>query len=128
MDQFLILLQDISLKILPFIGCLVLGFLISLIRKLILLIHDLTKTLERVNKTIDSANRTLDDLQEPLNTVKNVASSIDRANAFGNKVVEDAFKFVAENINNFIDFFKNLFSKNSEEIENSEEEKINGWK
>ena len=120
MDQFLILLQDISLKVLPFIGCLSLGFLIALIRKLILLIHDLTKTLERVNKTIDSANRTIDDLQEPLNVVKNVANSIDRANAFGNKVVEDAFKFVVDNLNNFIDFFKNLFGKKEDKIENTE--------
>ena len=125
MDQFLVLLQDISLKFLPFIGCLTLVFLIILIRKLILLLHDLSKTLERVNTTIDSANRTIEDLQEPLNTVKNVAKSIDKANAFGNKLVEDAFKFVVENINNFIDFFKNLFSKKENKIVNEEVEKNN---
>ncbi len=86
------------------------------------LLHDLTLSLGKVNKTIDDANMTIEQFQQPLQTVKNVAVSIDKANAWGNKVVVDSFTFLAENLANIVEYFKKVFAKPEKEIEDISKE------
>lgn len=139
MDAFLNATYDICFKLLPFLGCLCLIFLMFFLRKCIVFLTTLSKTMNKVDQTIDTAekrlaqleapltslsdtvvkvnhtidivDKRLDQLEDPLTAAANVAKTVDAVNAYGNKIVKDAFLYLSENIGIFRDWILNTFHK-----------------
>ncbi len=134
MDQLLTGLYEVFSKLVPFFLCLLFLAVILLCRAIIVFLRDLKFTMDRVNRTLDDAlitvneaNRLLENLHEPLDTVVNIARTVDRVDAFTNRMFQEAFSLIATNISIFVDWLKKLFSKNGaadlkEAAENEEEE------
>ena len=133
MDQLLNGLYDVFSKLVPFFLCLLFLAVILLCRSIIVFLRDLKFTVDRVNRTLDDAmitvneaNKLLENLHEPLDTVVNIARTVDRVDAFTNKMFQEAFSLIATNISVFVDWLKKLFGKeNAASAEDAAEKEEN---
>jgi len=98
MDEFLIILSDYCLLFLPILGCIILVFIVLMVRKAIKFIDELNLTLNKVNKSIDTLDKSLEQLQVPLNTVVTISHTIDTIHAYGSKAISELIDFIVENI------------------------------
>ncbi|MDD3923612.1 MAG: hypothetical protein PHP11_00725 [Erysipelotrichaceae bacterium] len=98
MDEFLIILSDYCLLFLPILGCIILVFIVLMVRKAVKFIDELNLTLNKVNKSIDTLDKSLEQLQVPLNTVVTISHTIDTIHAYGSKAISELIDFIVENI------------------------------
>lgn len=98
MDEFLIILSDYCLLFLPILGCIILVFIVLMVRKAIKFIDELNLTLNKVNKSIDTLDKSLEQLQVPLKTVVTISHTIDTIHAYGSKAISELIDFIVENI------------------------------
>lgn len=98
MDELLVILADISRKLLPILGCVALIFLFVLLRKMITFVNNLNTSVLKVNNTIDTVDRSLQQLQVPLNTAVTISHTIDTVHDYGKKAFKELIDFIVENI------------------------------
>ena len=77
MDELLRALQEVSVQLLPFLGVVVLIFLILILRRVYLLLADVGHTVIKVNTAMDKVNSSLDEFKAPLSTLSRLSNSID---------------------------------------------------
>ncbi len=141
MEELLTGMYDVFTKLLPFFGCAALLALIFLFKAVITFLKDLKFTMDRVNTAIDKvnitihdANKMLESMDEPMQTVVHVARTIDKVDAFSNRMFREAFTLIADNISAFVNWLKKIFAEEAaakvatddiSKVENTERETEN---
>lgn len=97
MDELLRALQEVSVQLLPFLGVVVLIFLIMILRRVYLLLADVGLTVIKVNTAMDKVNSSLDEFKAPLSTLSRLSHSIDLVQTATESAVKGAIRVVSEN-------------------------------
>lgn len=97
MDALLSALQEVSVQLLPFLGVVVLIFLIMILRRIYLLLADVGVTVSKVNTAMDKVNSSLDEVKAPLSTLNRLSHSIDLVHTATESAVKGAIRVVSEN-------------------------------
>lgn len=97
MDELLRALQGVSVQLLPFLGVVVLIFLIMILRRVYLLLADVGQTVGKVNTAMDKVNSSLDEFKAPLSTLSRLSHSIDLVHTATESAVKGAVRVVSEN-------------------------------
>ena len=97
MDELLRALQEVSVQLLPFLGVVVLIFLILILRRVYLLLADVGHTVITVNTAMDKVNSSLDEFKAPLSTLSRLSNSIDLVHTATESAVKGAIRVVSEN-------------------------------
>jgi len=97
MDELLRALQGVSVQLLPFLGVVVLIFLILILRRVYSLLADLGITVVKVNTAMDKVNSSLDEFKTPLSTLSRLSHSIDLVHTATESAVKGAVRVVSEN-------------------------------
>lgn len=97
MDELLRALQEVSVQLLPFLGVVVLIFLILILRRVYLLLADVGHTVLKVNTAMDKVNSSLDEFKAPLSTLSRLSNSIDLVHTATESAVKGAVRIVSEN-------------------------------
>jgi hypothetical protein len=97
MDELLRALQGVSVQLLPFLGVVVLIFLILILRRVYMLLADIGITVLKVNTAMDKVNTSLDEFKAPLSTLSRLSHSIDLVHTATESAVKGAVRVVSEN-------------------------------
>jgi hypothetical protein len=97
MDALMSALQEVSVQLLPFLGVVVLIFLILILRRVYLLLADVGITVLKVNTAMDKVNSSLDEVKAPLSTLSRLSHSIDLVHTATESAVKGAVRVVSEN-------------------------------
>ncbi|PKM88879.1 MAG: hypothetical protein CVU85_03435 [Firmicutes bacterium HGW-Firmicutes-10] len=97
MDELLRALQGVSVQLLPFLGVVVLIFLILILRRVYLLLADIGITVVKVNSAMDKVNSSLDEFKMPLSTLSRLSHSIDLVHTATESAIKGAVRVVSEN-------------------------------
>lgn len=111
MDALLSALQEVSVQLLPFLGVVVLIFLILILRRVYLLLADVGVTVSKVNTAMDKVNVSLDEVKAPLSTLSRLSHSIDLVHTATESAVKGAVRVVSENYEWIKDAAVSAFSK-----------------
>jgi len=129
MNELLAALDNVSRQLLPILGCLVLIFLVFMIRETIKFMKNLSVSLDKVNKTIDSVDESLKQLQVPINTIVTISHTVDLVHAYSTKVARETIDYIISNIALIKDWLMQLMhnkqSKEESTIIKDEEESFN---
>ena len=104
MDELLMALSDVSIKLLPILGAAVLIVLIIVLKKVL----DL---LQKVEKTVDTVDLTLKKIEAPINTLVGVAKAIDTVSSASEHLVRTLVTTVAGNFKVISAWLKSMFAK-----------------
>ena len=97
MDELLRALQGVSVQLLPFLGVVVLIFLILILRRVYLLLADIGITVVKVNSAMDKVNSSLDEFKMLLSTLSRLSHSIDLVHTATESAIKGAVRVVSEN-------------------------------
>lgn len=97
MNELIGALQEVSVQLLPFLGVVVLIFLILILRRVYLLLADVGITVLKVNTAMDKVNSSLDEFKAPLSTISRLSHSIDLVHTATESAVKGAVRVVSEN-------------------------------
>lgn len=117
MDELLVALSDVSVKLLPILGA---GVLIALI----IVLKRVLDLLKKVEKTVDTVDETLKKIEAPINTLVGVAKAIDTVSSASEHLVRTLITTVAGNFKVISAWLKSMFNKSepSTTDETTEEE------
>jgi hypothetical protein len=104
MDELLIALSDVSVKLLPILGAAVLIVLIFVLKKTL----DL---LTKVEKTLDTVDQTLKKIEAPINTLVGIAKAIDTVSSASEHLVRTLITTIAGNFKVITAWLKSVFNK-----------------
>ncbi len=111
MDELLVALQNVSEQLLPFLGVIVLIFLVLVLKKVLHILTDAQVTVSKVNTAMDKVNNSLDELKAPLSTLTRVSHSIDLVQTATESAVKSAVRIVADNFEWIKDSATSVVSK-----------------
>lgn len=97
MNELIGALQEVSVQLLPFLGVVVLIFLILILRRVYLLLADVGITVLKVNSVMDKVNSSLEEFKAPLSTISRLSHSIDLVHTATESAVKGAVRVVSEN-------------------------------
>lgn len=98
-DQFIELLSDVCLALLPVAGFVLLVYLIILVKNII-------KTLKQVNVIIDDCDKQVRKLDKPLDTINHVSETVDNIHDATKSAVSSAAAMIISNSNKIVDWVK----------------------
>ena len=112
--DFLTLLSEFAVQVLPVVGVVVLVLLAKIFLELLKVVRGLDTTVDKVNHTLDGVDRSMDKLQAPLNTVENLSYTVDNVHEFTKNSFVKSVGLVNENLDFFFYFSGSLFKKDKE--------------
>lgn len=119
MDEFLQILREVSVLILPILGAGVLIFLLVLLKNVLDLIKQASATVEHLEKTLGVVDEAIDDVSASLKTVRAITNGIDAAGAMASQSLTKLAKLVVENYDSIKNWFLALFNKTDNNIKES---------
>lgn len=112
--DFLTLLSEFAVQVLPVVGVVVLVLLAKIFLELLKVVRGLDTTVDKVNHTLDGVDRSMDKLQAPLNTVENLSYTVDNVHEFTKNSFVKSVGLVNENLDFLKDWAGSLFKKDKE--------------
>lgn len=119
MDEFLQILREVSVLIIPILGAGVLIFLLVLLKNVLDLIKQASATVEHLEKTLGVVDEAIDDVSASLKTVRAITNGIDAAGAMASQSLTKLAKLVVENYDSIKNWFLALFNKTDNNIKES---------
>jgi uncharacterized protein YoxC len=120
MDALLQELNRVSILLLPILGVIVLIFIAVLLKRFLETIKRLNSTVEKLNHTIDTVDQVLVDIEKPVQTLVNIATTVDMVNSATVNLVKGAISGISANMSAIKSWFSNRFSHKEEEEVNQD--------
>lgn len=105
MDNLFEALHDVALILMPTLGAICLIILIVILVNIHKVVKQLTNTISNVDDVLISAKKSVDQLEQPLNTIANVASTVDKVNNSAVGIASKAVQFGLKNSDIISSFF-----------------------
>ncbi len=119
MDEFLQILREVSVLILPILGAGVLIFLLVLLKNVLDLIKQASATVEHLEKTLGVVDEAIDDVSASLKTVRMITNGIDTASTMASQSLTKLAKLFVENYDSIKKWILTLFNKTDKTVEES---------
>lgn len=119
MDEFLQILREVSVLILPILGAGVLIFLLVLLKNVLDLIKQASATVEHLEKTLGVVDEAINDVSASLKTVRMITNGIDTASAMASQSLTKMAKLFVENYDSIKKWILTLFNKTDKTVEES---------
>lgn len=110
-DQFIEFFSRLCNQLLPILGCVLIIFLISLLRKIIKFFITLNTTLLTINTTVETTNEQIRKLDAPLNTVSELSETVDNLHKMSQNATKSALIAVLSNLNAIKDWILGQLEK-----------------
>lgn len=119
-DQFIIVISNFCVYMLPVLGVVALIFLILFLKHLLVVVKSMDKTLNEATKTIQDCDVQVKKLDKPLHTVGELSETVDYVHESSKKAVASTVSLVVNNLGNIADWVKEKKSKDFNEKAESE--------
>lgn len=106
-EELLVSLKDVSVLLLPILGCIVLVYLILILKKVL-------GTLTKVEGVLSNVDGKLNQLEAPLTTFNKLAHTIDDVHDASVRGVNGAISYLAKNMATITAWFKQLLDEYNE--------------
>ncbi len=103
LDNLILSLREVSEQLIPIFTCIVLIFIIVLLRKSILLVKTIIQRVIELETTMKQVDKSIEKLQEPLNTAVKVSHGVDQMYDSTEQALKSASTYVVNQFNTMKD-------------------------
>lgn len=120
-DQFLIIVSQFCMYVMPILGVVLLVFLIMCFKHLLVVLKSLDTALVETTKTIQDCDAQVKKLDKPLHTVNELSETVDYVHDSTKKALTSTISIVLNNIGNISDWVKEKKQKEENTCSNESE-------